>query len=296
MDFVGKAEVEETTCALRVKNTFIEISEGKLPCINRRQRCRSADGRMETDYERSELAASSGDPSPKAASEDILGHVEDCTTTDGNSSLADHEDMGADTSSRLSEMDDSVDGQQQGLPHDCVTIMIRNIPCKVTQEEFLADVIAHGFDGLFDFLYLPINQRLKRPRGFAFVNFLRADIASRFYQTYHGKVFSDRGSSKTLIVRPAVVQGLAAITNHFEETEKEKARPRNCRPVFVGKAEATAPRRRGNRGKKATTESKAACSAAHQPAPTGPVVMPCQQCRFLVMAGWHFCPRCGATV
>ncbi|CAK0838031.1 unnamed protein product, partial [Prorocentrum cordatum] len=36
-----------------------------------------------------------------------------------------------------------------------VTVMIRQIPRHFTQQLLLHEVVAHGFEGLFDFLYLP---------------------------------------------------------------------------------------------------------------------------------------------
>merc|ERR1712211_117328 len=60
------------------------------------------------------------------------------------------------------------------------TVMMRNIQNEYTQVKLFEEICARGFAGSFDFFYLPMDFSTKKNKGYAFLNFLRAEIALRF--------------------------------------------------------------------------------------------------------------------
>merc|ERR1719440_891035 len=53
------------------------------------------------------------------------------------------------------------------------SVMIRNIPCRYTQQELIDEIEMLGF--VIDFLYLPPARRATGNLGYAFVNFVDPD-------------------------------------------------------------------------------------------------------------------------
>ncbi|CAE7246160.1 ML2 [Symbiodinium sp. CCMP2592] len=88
------------------------------------------------------------------------------------------------------------------------TAMLRNIPSKFTQQSLLEEIDAEGFNGLYDFFYLPMDVRNKTNVGYAFVNFLEPDDMARFSRHFEGYRFKNNNSQKIATVSPAHVQGL----------------------------------------------------------------------------------------
>jgi len=66
------------------------------------------------------------------------------------------------------------------------TVMLRNIPNRYTQQMLLTLLEEHGFSPLFDFVYLPMDFRNGVNLGYAFVNLLTHQDATRLMQTFQG--------------------------------------------------------------------------------------------------------------
>merc|ERR1719330_44211 len=104
-----------------------------------------------------------------------------------------------------------------GVPaDDQTTLMIRNVPNCYTQEDLLSELEDLGFDGKFDFAYLPMDKCSKASVGYAFVNFVTSSLAASFMEGSRGHRFTRRGKNKEMVVSAAHLQGLVANIEHYE--------------------------------------------------------------------------------
>eukprot|EP00928_Gymnodinium_smaydae_P096045 TRINITY_DN8394_c0_g3_i1.p1 TRINITY_DN8394_c0_g3~~TRINITY_DN8394_c0_g3_i1.p1 ORF type:complete len:617 (-),score=74.65 TRINITY_DN8394_c0_g3_i1:193-2043(-) len=98
---------------------------------------------------------------------------------------------------------------QKGVVGDVVSIMLKNIPNRVTREK-LHEVLDVTHHGEYDFLYVPMDFKTKCNRGFAFINFRSSRACTQFTEMVDGveatKYFKQT-TSKVLEVSPAHVQG-----------------------------------------------------------------------------------------
>ncbi|CAD7949471.1 unnamed protein product [Amoebophrya sp. A25] len=90
------------------------------------------------------------------------------------------------------------------------TMMLRNIPNKYTQPMLLNTLDEQGFQGKFDFFYLPIDFRNRCNVGYAFINFTSPDDAKNFLSIFHKFKLKAYNSPKVCEVNYARVQGLQA--------------------------------------------------------------------------------------
>lgn len=59
------------------------------------------------------------------------------------------------------------------------TLMVRNLPQDMTQNQFVEKLIDGGYRGLFDFVYMPMNLRASGNFGYVFINFKSHYIAAQ---------------------------------------------------------------------------------------------------------------------
>eukprot|EP00210_Caulerpa_lentillifera_P002299 g2207.t1 len=97
------------------------------------------------------------------------------------------------------------------------TLMIRNIPNKYSQK-MLLDVLKKGYNGRFDFFYLPIDFKNRCNLGYAFVNFVDAATTVEFYQEFHTKSWEEFNSKKVCEITYARVQGRESLIEHFRNS------------------------------------------------------------------------------
>jgi len=78
--------------------------------------------------------------------------------------------------------------QQAALEHRerRTTVMMKNIPNNYTRNMFLEMLNEEGFEGLYDFVYLPCDFNRDANLGYAFVNLTRADAVEAFWKTFAG--------------------------------------------------------------------------------------------------------------
>lgn len=110
------------------------------------------------------------------------------------------------------------------------TGMLRNIPNKYMQDGLLEEIDSAGFDGTYDFFYLPMDVRNNANVGYAFINFFEPPDFERFRQTFEGYQFKRAGSKKIATVSPAVVQGLKA---NVQNLMKKRVAQGQYRPLVL---------------------------------------------------------------
>jgi len=94
------------------------------------------------------------------------------------------------------------------------TLMIRNVPNRYKQQDLIDELEDLGFQGLFNFLYLPVDQGGRNRNrvssvGYAFVNFIDHIAAEKCRAALEGFNFNRDG-------KVAHIQGLEANLAHYE--------------------------------------------------------------------------------
>jgi len=116
------------------------------------------------------------------------------------------------------------------------TLMIRNLPHDLMQMDLLAALDKNGFEGTYDFLYMPANFGSGRGKGYAFVNFTLKATARRFVTEWHkGVRFGvgrDRGG---LTISAAAVQGREANIKKWDVPRMRRVKNPNFRPLIAVK-------------------------------------------------------------
>jgi len=116
-----------------------------------------------------------------------------------------------------------------------VTLMICNIPCRITQHQLVEVINVMGFNAKYDFLYLPTGGRSSTVGssnlGYGFINFTDPSDADPFTQCFTNYQFEGTSSTKVCTVRPAHIQGLENNILHFDRTAA-KGRPRREGPFI----------------------------------------------------------------
>lgn len=92
-------------------------------------------------------------------------------------------------SRRASDPVSSSEQNNDGEPDDGArtTLMIRNIPNWIHQEDLLKHILSVGLS--CDYMCLPLCRSQSRTRGYCFVNFTTAEQASQFMATFNGYQF-----------------------------------------------------------------------------------------------------------
>lgn len=115
------------------------------------------------------------------------------------------------------------------------TLMIRNVPNLYTQRELVAELGELGLTGTFDFLYAPLDKGTLSNVGYAFVNFVNPEWASRCATVLHQHRFRRhrKVSGRTASVSVAHIQGLEKNLAHYEHTAVNSTKLKQHRPVVL---------------------------------------------------------------
>mmetsp|Transcript_24121 Transcript_24121/g.39295 ORF Transcript_24121/g.39295 Transcript_24121/m.39295 type:complete len:235 (-) Transcript_24121:24-728(-) len=139
-------------------------------------------------------------------------------------------DMNLDAPNCDSPNEEGVEPGDEGVDWQSVhTVMIKNIPCRCSTEEVLAAVDQMGFEGSYDFFYLPMNRRHRQGIGYAFINFQEKGTAAVFKDAMCGYQFPGRNSKKVVHVAVAQLQGRQEVDAYFSRTQVMHTR---YRPVM----------------------------------------------------------------
>jgi len=194
-----------------------------------------------------------------------------------------------------------------------MTVMVRYVPSKYTQGKLMNEFNNAGFEGAYDFFYLPLDTRNYGNRGFAFINFLSADLAEEFYSKYHGQKLRHFEATAPIAVMPADVQGFEESAKRFFDAGLRKKK-NHGEPFFLKPLQADVweeARRKGSTEKEKKKSSKSAKASYHVPLQMevpfippimgGPLGLPrstlpprfCGTCGNVRVVGHAFCQYCG---
>jgi hypothetical protein len=101
--------------------------------------------------------------------------------------------------------------------HNGQTVMIRHIACSYTQEQVMSFLDEAGFNGKYNFVYLPSNPAKNANLGYAFVNFVSAEYVDKCKEKLDGRVFGTSCTQKKCSVALAHMQGYSMISRHATE-------------------------------------------------------------------------------
>ncbi|CAK0877955.1 unnamed protein product [Prorocentrum cordatum] len=88
------------------------------------------------------------------------------------------------------------------------TVLFRNVPYAFTRDTFVELLNSQGFQGKFDLVYVPMDFKTNRARGYAFVNAVDAEVALCLFVTFEGFQAWPKRSSKPCNVSWSCRQGL----------------------------------------------------------------------------------------
>ncbi|KAF9292149.1 hypothetical protein BGZ68_010405 [Mortierella alpina] len=111
------------------------------------------------------------------------------------------------------------------------TFMIRNIPNKYTQQ-MLFELINETHLGKFDFLYLRMDFKNRCNVGYAFINFINADVIESFVKAHVGKKWPRFNSDKICSLSFAAVQGRHALIEKFRNSSVMDEEPSYRPKIF----------------------------------------------------------------
>lgn len=143
---------------------------------------------------------------------------------------------------------------------ELTTVMLKNIPNNLSRTALLELFDAAGFQGFYDFVYLPIDQDSDVNVGYAFVNLTDADAGQEFWKVFNGfcEWGWDRASTKVCYLEWSQMQGLDAHVQRYRNSPLLHARmPDKRRPILLHEGvrvefppatcSVKAPRRKGRR-------------------------------------------------
>ena len=116
------------------------------------------------------------------------------------------------------------------------TVMVRNIPTRISATTFMKVVFADKADPseVVDFLYLPIDFKTNKNLGYCFLNFKRPEEASQFLSKYDTRkyVFCET-SEKKLQINWSNRQGFVKNLEVFTQTKMLDTWPSEFRPLAL---------------------------------------------------------------
>jgi len=195
-----------------------------------------------------------------------------------------------------------------------VTVMMQNLPKRLSQNLLIEEIKSKGFGGTYDFVYVPVEMQTKFNRGYAFINFVEPKYAMAFKSCYEGHQLTKYSSRKVIAILPAALQGFEANYARFASSRMVHEAP-GAHPVFLRQPSAlqVAPVEAPEGSRTGVTKCEATKSvdfvfksqlperpqADSSNLPTGNGKYPLNFCPFCggdVQSDFKFCQYCGASL
>lgn len=98
------------------------------------------------------------------------------------------------------------------------TVMMKNLPCGLSRKSFIRLLNKIGFEGCYDFFYLPMDFKRGLCLGYCFVNLTSVEHTQRFIKALHGFSSWPLKSEKVCTVTWSGAQGLAANIDRYQNS------------------------------------------------------------------------------
>eukprot|EP00929_Paragymnodinium_shiwhaense_P119791 TRINITY_DN91686_c0_g1_i1.p1 TRINITY_DN91686_c0_g1~~TRINITY_DN91686_c0_g1_i1.p1 ORF type:complete len:273 (-),score=46.23 TRINITY_DN91686_c0_g1_i1:43-861(-) len=147
------------------------------------------------------------------------------------------------------------------IPADTKTLMIKNLPCRVTEEEILEAAEDLGFGGAHNYFHLPVKKTAKakaKPQtsGYCFFGFETSETAVRFAKAMSGFQFKKRQSDKLVMVTTAHIDGQDPRAKETGAKRKRKAAAAEASPQEKTGGQAREPKGEPQRKKQKTGHTR----------------------------------------
>eukprot|EP00928_Gymnodinium_smaydae_P036341 TRINITY_DN25420_c0_g2_i1.p1 TRINITY_DN25420_c0_g2~~TRINITY_DN25420_c0_g2_i1.p1 ORF type:complete len:201 (-),score=40.62 TRINITY_DN25420_c0_g2_i1:313-915(-) len=111
-------------------------------------------------------------------------------------------------SSAGTSADDVADESKKDV-QDEVTVIVRDLPCKVGHERMMLELKRLGFDGCYNSVNFPLKIRdgKESHKGYGFISFFKEDDARLLMSMFENHRFDDINSEKVARVELARLQG-----------------------------------------------------------------------------------------
>jgi len=115
------------------------------------------------------------------------------------------------------------------------TVMLRNLPSAYTRAIVMNLLDGEGFAGTYDFLYLPMKFRANSCFGYVFVNFVKPEVAIKFWLHFTGFVRWGIESDKVAeVIWSSKLQGLVEHVERYRNSPVlHKRMPDECKPIIL---------------------------------------------------------------
>lgn len=118
------------------------------------------------------------------------------------------------------------------LPHGLTTILVRNIPARLSYEQLLR---LWPPDGTYNLMYLPFNFESRRRCGHAIINMTSYEAAVNFISKWHGEKLVTCSRAKRLNIGVAPVQGFFENLRQLKKRSVSQLRQNEFLPMaFIG--------------------------------------------------------------
>lgn len=115
------------------------------------------------------------------------------------------------------------------------TVMLRNLPRDYSRDMICDLLNNQGFNGKYDFVYMPIDFVRKASLGYAFVNLVSTEVVTEFWKAFDG--FKDWNITSPKVCRVSWSnphQGLEDHVNRYKNSPlMHENVPDECRPILL---------------------------------------------------------------
>jgi hypothetical protein len=133
-----------------------------------------------------------------------------------------------------SVVDDNDLGDNPTSKGEATTLMLRNLPEQIVQQDLIDALNAAGFAGQVDFCYMPSIFATGLGKGYAFINFVSSDMAKALRSAWEGRSPLGKSSKGRVRTSLAHIQGRDANIRKWNTRKTMRIRNPNHRPFVPG--------------------------------------------------------------